>query len=84
MGFAKLAIGVVLIGVLAFAFVTAFSMAAEDKSPDAFYNNNSNTHRAIQTVETVSGTTANLFTPLVIIGGITCLGAAFLVFRRVG
>lgn len=83
MGFGKLAISVVMIGILAFAFIAAATMAQNDISTDAPYMNDSNVNHTVALTGTVIGASANLMTPLIIISGILCLLSAFLIFRKV-
>lgn len=83
MGFGKLALSLMMICILAFAFVTAFAMAGNDVPKDAYLKNDSSANRTITVANTVTGATANLMLPLVAISGIVCLCGAFLIFRRV-
>jgi hypothetical protein len=80
MGIGKLAISVLLIGILAFALVTAFSMAKSDQAPAI--NTSVTTNSTILVANTVGGAGATLFVPLVIISGIMLLLGAFVVLKR--
>jgi len=82
MGFGKLAISLVMVGILAFAFIAVATMAHNDMSTDAPYIDGSNLNKTIAMVDTVNGASANLMTPLLIISGILFLLGAFLILRK--
>ena len=80
MGIGKLAISVLLIGILAFALVAAFSMVDSDKAPAI--NTSANTNATVELVNTVGSTGATLLIPLVILAGIMFLLGVFVVLKR--
>jgi hypothetical protein len=79
MGVGKLAITVLLLGLLAFGTVTAFSMAEHNKPTTTIGNG---TSEMVATVGVVGGAGANLMPPLVIISGIMLLLGAFVMLRK--
>lgn len=84
MGVGRMAIAIVLLGFLAFAFVSAFSMAQQDKTHDQLYNSSTNAaNNTAIAINQVTGTSANLFVPIIAIAGIVLLAAFFMVFRKV-
>jgi len=80
MGVGKLVIAVLLVCILSFGLVTAFSMAQNDKPVVALH---STTNGTIDMVNTVSGAGTNLFVPLVMISGIILLLGCFMLFKKV-
>lgn len=83
MGFGKLAISMIMICILGFAIVSAFSMAQSDTQTSAApYDNQSNVVKTAQLANVAGSTSATLFIPLVIISGILFLAGAFYVFKR--
>jgi hypothetical protein len=80
MGVGKLVIAVILICLLSFGLVTAFSMAQKDKPIDSL---GENTNATAELINTVGGAGSNLMVPLIMISGILLLAGIFAVFRKV-
>jgi hypothetical protein len=80
MGVGKLVIAVLLICLLSFGLVTAFSMAQKDKPTDSL---GENTNATVELVNVVGGAGTNLMVPLIMISGILLLMGIFMVFRKV-
>lgn len=78
-GMGKAAMSVVMILLLAFALIAAFSMARVDQASVALYNT---TNSTISMSGTVTGGLSLLFIPMVAIIGITALFAFFVFLRR--
>lgn len=81
MGFVRLAMVTIMISFVAFAFVTAFSMADANKSTDSPYSDPTLHATTVAVSDTVGGVSL-LFAPMIIISGILLLAGSFYVFRK--
>lgn len=81
MGIGRLAIALILMCILAFAMVSAFSIISHDKSTDDYYNQSNTVNTSIALSTTLNATSTNLVIPLVLISAIL-LFAGFIIFLR--
>lgn len=80
MGIGKSVIALIVICLLAFCFIAAFSMAKTDQPIES---HNATTNTSVAIISGVSESTSLLFLPMVAVAGIICLFAFFMVFRKV-
>ena len=82
MSIAKAALAVILIGILAFALMSATLTTTADRTEDLYSLNDSSHNRTAQLSAGVSAAGLGLLSPLIVVSGILCLMGAMVVLSR--